>query len=89
MLYRSVEALLTYPYFSMSDGEPAPPGLSSRMKGRLGGGRSEEAEERKRRRRDEPARSRASYRPRGGESRRDTNNNRDARPARKLCVSYW
>ena len=42
----------------MSDGEPAPPGLSSRMKERLGAGSSVRGEEeRKRKKRDEPPRS--------------------------------
>ena len=62
----------------MSDGEPAPPGLSSRMKERLGRGSSSGRgdEEKKRKKRDEPARPpRRDYRPRENRynSHRDSN----------------
>ena len=65
-------------FHRMSDGEPAPPGLSSRMKERLGAGSSSRGdEERKRKKRDEPARPhRREYRQRNDNrynSHRDSN----------------
>ena len=59
----------------MSDGEPAPPGLSSRMKDRLGGGgsssRGDEEKKAPRKKRDEPASRppRRDYRPRNDNNR--------------------
>ncbi|KAL5250061.1 hypothetical protein ACHWQZ_G015959 [Mnemiopsis leidyi] len=72
----------------MSDGEPAPPGLSSRMKERLGAGSSVRGEEeRKRKKRDEPPRShRREYKQRPDNrynSHRESNRYREDRSDRR------
>ncbi|XP_063687892.1 YTH domain-containing protein 1-like isoform X1 [Bolinopsis microptera] len=78
----------------MSDGEPAPPGLSSRMKDRLGGGGSssrgdeEKKPQSQRKKRDEPASRppRRDYRPRNDNNRynshRGSNRNNSSREDR-------
>ena len=60
----------------MSDGEPAPPGLSSRMKERLGGSTSRPVEEEKKKR---SKKEEVAAPPRAAPPRRDYKSSKDTR----------